>query len=439
MTFAARDSLISTDSNTTYPSTLSSYGPSALGLTDSPSQLRDLRAAHGKTSSPLAADNVARIPRVGSKTRLRSVPSNPSLPVVTESPSSGTGNAQPPTISNGDAKAARLNSFVAEARRAAAPQAGTEQSRLANRPVQAKRSQSSLAPPNPAPGAARATTAPPRPRPTANGSSPAIAIPVRPTTAPRQGAVARPPASPARTETTMAEEWEAELVRDAKKLQLQPRPRSRPSNTNLKNVQEDVEWERSGMWEAQKDVARQAEDRTRREASREIAAAEMTVRGSYNQLYVSSLAEKAKEEYEAWLGRKAEREGGVDEEGGGLGTRDWHPKERVVALPGGTAEPAHFDTGVVSTAAVPTEQAFAWENYAYQQPYHPMYGFASPYDMPQVYPRGYWDPGMWWMHPQPSPDSETSTSSGTHPSDEDSKASALCSIPGEAQAPRVDV
>jgi hypothetical protein len=270
MTFAARDSLISTDSNTTYPSTLSSYGPSALGLTDSPSQLRDLRAAHGKTSSPLAADNVARIPRVGSKTRLRSVPSNPSLPIVTENPSSGTGNAQPPTISNGDAKAARLNSFVAEARRAAAPQAGTEQSRLANRPVQAKRSQSSLAPPNPAPGAARATTAPPRPRPTANGSSPAIAIPVRPTTAPRQGAVARPPASPARTETTMAEEWEAELVRDAKKLQLQPRPRSRPSNKNLKNVQEDVEWERSGMWEAQKDVARQAEDRTRREASREI-------------------------------------------------------------------------------------------------------------------------------------------------------------------------
>jgi hypothetical protein len=152
------------------------------------------------------------------------------------------------------------------------------------------------------------------------------------------------------------------------------------------------------------------------------AAAEMTVRGSYNQLYVSSLAEKAKEEYEAWLGRKAEREGGVDEDGGGLGTRDWHPKERVVALPGGTAEPAHFDTGVASTAAVPTEQAFAWENYAYQQPYHPMYGFASPYDMPQVYPRGYWDPGMWWMHPQPSPDSETSTSSGTHPSDEDSKA-----------------
>lgn len=261
MTFAARDSLISTDSNTTYPSTLSSYGPSALGLTDSPSQLRDLRAAHGKTSSPLAADNVARIPRVGSKTRLRSTPSNPSLPVVTESPPSGTGNPQPPTTSNGDAKTARLNSFVAEARRAAAPQAGAEQSRLANRPVQAKRSQSSLAPPNPAP---------PQPRSAANGSSPAIAIPVRPPKAPQQAAAARPPASPARTETTIAEEWEAELVRDAKKLQLQPRPRSRPSNTNLKSVREDVEWERSGMWETQRDVARQAEDRTRREAGREI-------------------------------------------------------------------------------------------------------------------------------------------------------------------------
>jgi hypothetical protein len=137
---------------------------------------------------------------------------------------------------------------------------------------------------------------------------------------------------------------------------------------------------------------------------------------------VSSLAGKAKEEYEAWLGRKAEREGGIDEEGGGVGTRDWQPKQRVVALPGATAEPAQLDADLVSTAAIPTEQSFAWDNYAYQQPYHPMYGFTSPYDMPQVYPGSYWDPGMWWINPQPSPDSETSTSSGTHPSDEDSKA-----------------
>ncbi len=42
---------------------------------------------------------------------------------------------------------------------------------------------------------------------------------------------------------------------------------------------------------------------------------------------------KAQAEYEAWLSRKAEREGDMGD--GAFGTRDWVPRERVVARPGG--------------------------------------------------------------------------------------------------------
>jgi hypothetical protein len=47
-----------------------------------------------------------------------------------------------------------------------------------------------------------------------------------------------------------------------------------------------------------------------------------TVRGSYNTAYENAMAEKAKGEYEAWLSRKSEREGGVGEEADGYSTRD---------------------------------------------------------------------------------------------------------------------
>ena len=56
-----------------------------------------------------------------------------------------------------------------------------------------------------------------------------------------------------------------------------------------------------------------------------------------------SLAIKAKEQYEAWLQKKTEREGGIGEEDDGYGTKEWVPKERIVARPGATEGLAHSD------------------------------------------------------------------------------------------------
>ena len=44
------------------------------------------------------------------------------------------------------------------------------------------------------------------------------------------------------------------------------------------------------------------------------------------------LLRKAQRQYEQWLSEKQEREGGVG--GDGWGTRDWTPRDRVVARPG---------------------------------------------------------------------------------------------------------
>ena len=68
-----------------------------------------------------------------------------------------------------------------------------------------------------------------------------------------------------------------------------------------------------------------------------------TVKGSYNQLYHSSLAEKAKEQYESWLHKKSERESGIAEEQDIYGTMDWVPRTRVVARPGAVEGIAHSD------------------------------------------------------------------------------------------------
>lgn len=42
------------------------------------------------------------------------------------------------------------------------------------------------------------------------------------------------------------------------------------------------------------------------------------------------LLHKAKEQYETWLSKKAEREGGIED---AFGTRDWVPRDRVIARP----------------------------------------------------------------------------------------------------------
>lgn len=48
----------------------------------------------------------------------------------------------------------------------------------------------------------------------------------------------------------------------------------------------------------------------------------------------NELFKKAQEEYENWLRKRKEREGGIGNEDDGYGTRDWQPKDRVIARPG---------------------------------------------------------------------------------------------------------
>jgi hypothetical protein len=150
-----------------------------------------------------------------------------------------------------------------------------------------------------------------------------------------------------------------------------------------------------------------------------------TVRGSYNQLYVSSLADKAKEEYEAWLSRKAEREGGVGDEDG-YGTRDWEPKGRVVARPGAVEGLAHSDGFSEkkydpTSAVIPTEQQ-QWNEYTYVYPDQSTY--AQPgYPMQAYDPTMmYWDPSYWWgttpSLSTPVSDSDSSSNTGQSTDDE---------------------
>lgn len=47
----------------------------------------------------------------------------------------------------------------------------------------------------------------------------------------------------------------------------------------------------------------------------------------------AEMYKKAQKEYEDWLSKKKEREGGMDMEDNGYGTRDWVPRDRVVARP----------------------------------------------------------------------------------------------------------
>ena len=68
--------------------------------------------------------------------------------------------------------------------------------------------------------------------------------------------------------------WEEELVRSAERLRLDDRAPSQHL-AGLERLREhqrktDAEWERNGLWDKEQSAAREAEDRTRREAGREI-------------------------------------------------------------------------------------------------------------------------------------------------------------------------
>jgi hypothetical protein len=49
-----------------------------------------------------------------------------------------------------------------------------------------------------------------------------------------------------------------------------PAPRESPELLREELRRKDADWERSGIWESQRDAAREAEDRVRRDASRAI-------------------------------------------------------------------------------------------------------------------------------------------------------------------------
>ncbi len=160
---------------------------------------------------------------------------------------------------------------------------------------------------------------------------------------------------------------------------------------------------------------------------------EETTRASSNQLYHSSLAEKAKAEYESWLKKKNEREGGFAQEDDGYGTRDWAPRTRIIARPGTVEGLAHSEgygdpnlrpetappITAVQTAADDLQQ-YPWGFYEYPYPAqmypngtydpnadgayqqnsamgamgHPMNGY--PQDPNQYASQGYWDPTAYW-------------------------------------------
>lgn len=74
--------------------------------------------------------------------------------------------------------------------------------------------------------------------------------------------------SPAHAEITLADEWEAELVKDAQKLNLGPSPQ-KPHVVREPREQRpnDGEWERFGQ---ETSTAREDEDRRRREPGTEV-------------------------------------------------------------------------------------------------------------------------------------------------------------------------
>ncbi|WVW80559.1 hypothetical protein I302_102545 [Kwoniella bestiolae CBS 10118] len=396
-----RDSFISTASTDTYPSTMSSLSHSALGLTDAPLRPR-LRSTLANSTSSSSVPG----------TPVRTKAFRPQL-------------RQPPSRS----------SLHQEATTNAARRVVHQQSNEVLRTIPPKSSQSDLSsngpPPTSRPVSRNGTAPDPQNTPERPATTPAkptsrstpttqLARPSQPqraeTTQPTlTRATQRPPvqrkpvpvpAFPARTESSLAEEWEAELIKDTRQLNIRPAPtpaRQGPSGKEREEQRlKDMEWERSGMWDTTRDPAREAEDRARRDFGRDVAyppatprvpvraapsgvtsvhigirprlhptrASDSMVRNqpdpsipvplfspasaspdlpddfsrsSHNPRYDPALAEKAKKEYEDWKARKAEREGGIADEGENHGTRDWVPKSREVARPGNVEGIAHSD------------------------------------------------------------------------------------------------
>lgn len=140
-----------------------------------------------------------------------------------------------------------------------------------------------------------------------------------------------------------------------------------------------------------------------------------SVQGSHQQRLSNTLADKAREQYEEWKAKKAEREGEVAKEDS-YGTRDWVPRQREPArpvLPSSSSvsvpvwyqapqfhtendrlNPAETPINVVPT---PVGVSGMYADIPSGQPRYPQQMYDGQFFDPQAYyPNAQWDPMLWW-------------------------------------------
>lgn len=233
---ANRDSLLSISSSITYPSTLSSLSMSALGLTDSPIRGR----SKGPSPSPSTPPSPSRHPAIrasASKSSLRQeVTTNSAARIVAQQHSAELARMPRQRVSQVNVK---------------------ENVAFGQTPKPPRPAKS----PSSRPPAVKSASAP------QVGQHPAQRKSIQATT--RTNLVTRKAVpSPADTETTLADEWEAELVKDAQKLNFGPSARKPEAGREIiEQRHNDGEWESFGQ---EKSNAREEEDRRRREPGREV-------------------------------------------------------------------------------------------------------------------------------------------------------------------------
>ncbi|WWC72688.1 uncharacterized protein I206_106652 [Kwoniella pini CBS 10737] len=282
-----RDSFISTTSSDTYPSTMSSLSlsQSMLGLTDSPLRPR-LRST--LASTPVSSAPSSPIQKRPSQPHLRHTVSRNSLVQeatnnaarkVVQQNSSETGRTAPSMSSQSQLSRSESPNGTRSSSRASTASTGRS---IPVTPVAANLR--STQPIDISPVHSVTPTAAQRQANRSPQSSQTRTAQAQTQSRPRSAAQRRPdatginPPSPARTEITLAEEWESELIKDTRNLNIRPAaPAVKPTRhgPTAKEREEqrlkDIEWERSGMWENARDPAREAEDRVRRDIGRDVA------------------------------------------------------------------------------------------------------------------------------------------------------------------------
>ncbi|WVN89062.1 uncharacterized protein L203_104278 [Cryptococcus depauperatus CBS 7841] len=383
MTF--RDSIISNSSSTSYPSTMSSLSLSALGLTDSPLPGRP------KTASPAGSPSLIpprqqNIRTSASKSSLRQEVTTNAASRIAQQRSTEylrpTHDRQQPLPNSKEDVTTALQPF--------------KDANIATRYA------ASVAKPS---GASQTVKGAMAALQSARSSKPAMVVPV---------------ASP-QSKNSMADEWEAELVKDAQKLSLGSSTRKTGNvREKVRQIQGgDSEWERFGQ---EKSSEREAEDQARRGTRGNVAypptmprtpiravntgvtsvhvgvrprlhpsrASESMLRNqpdlsmpaplfspatayvelpadenqsNYNgNKYESDLLQKAQKEYEQWLAKKAEREGGME---GAM--QDWKPQGREIARPSGLSPSSATMQHMPLSAGQSTQE----ERYVWAYPHTP--------------------------------------------------------------------